>query len=519
MILHLLLCMKQMEYLFDHMEGVDIERRNRIKEFMDTLKASSIKDIDKTSLKSIIYYFNGKIDPKIASRSFLISGDPGVGKTYLSEKLLNALDVEILYIAPSNLPFKNWVRCYSLDEIIRKADNDKPQVLFLDDLQYIVDMKDVINLSDKSRRDVMRILELVKSNYNKILLITSSTIPFIEWSIFDRIEVKINIDIPDETGKNRFLNIHYKEYLTPSQMKYIVDNSIGYNYRGLTELIKLAYRIGGNRITKKALKKAISNYKVSSLEEYDILNDIDINMKDLIGKENAKDIIKRLREIYRNINLSKELGLKRTNLLIFHGPPGTGKSFTAKALAGELGFPLVNVKNKNLFGENADSIDEIIDIARRYRNCVVFIDEADKLFGGEELFGGSNPILGELHKSIEGVNDDEIQSVLILAMNNPHKLGKTLLDRFTIIHFDYPSYEERVIFFKDKIQNARKHIKISISHEYLSRNTDKMSFRDIERLWNEIIFYYIENNMEINKENINTLINKIGKENEIEGYI
>ena len=489
-----------------------------MREFKEALETIDISKVDKKSLEFLVEYFEGKHDPKLSSRLFLFRGPPGIGKTFLAEKLLRALNVEVVYIAFSNFYFDHAVKCNTLDEVIKKMDNSRKQAVFLDDLINMM-KKNILEdvLSSSSQKKLMQLIELVKNDPSKTIIITLNDFQGGSWNMMDRIEVIVDFDLPSDTNKLKFLDREYKDYLTRRQMKFIAINSIGYNYRELTEMIKLSYRLADDEITMQSLKEAL---KIRSVVwgDYDVLNGVETNVGDLIGKEKAKKVIERLVKIYRNSDLISKLGLKGANLLLFYGPPGSGKSFTARALAGELGFPLVNIKGKNLVNNPVYSINAISEFAKRYRNCVIFIDEADKLIGNN-AFDEDNPILGELHSCVDGVDDRAIQSVFILAVNNLNKFSKTLLDRFILVKFDLPSFEERIFFFKRKVREIKQLVKMNISYKELAKSTDNMSFRDIERFWNNLMFHHLDNKTGINEEAIRSASSETDKKMELKGYI
>lgn len=305
----------------------------KIDEFKQVLENSSISETDRRTIEYMAKYFQGTHDPMISSRIFLFHGYPGIGKTFFVEKLLKTFKVEILYMANTNFPFTRSTRCKSFKEIIEKSDNNQKQVLFFDDLDCFFEKNDG-ELSPKDQRYFMQILELVKRNPNKLMIVTSNDLSDFRLEIWDRIEVPIHFDLPTEYNKIKFLEAHFKNYLSKRQRTFIAKSSIGYNYRDLLELIKLAYRLNGGNITMQSLKDALKNYCPSRLGGFDVLHVVDITLKDVIGKQKALAVAKRLVHQYKNDIFVKKLGVKRNNLLLFHGPPGTGKTFMAKAIAG-----------------------------------------------------------------------------------------------------------------------------------------------------------------------------------------
>ncbi len=471
----------------------------KIKEFRKILNRTSLSEVNKRNILFILEYFEKKHPEKLASRSYLFAGMAGIGKTYLAEKLLNVLDKEVVTVGCADFQFRKSKKCGSLSGAIPELENDEEQILFLDDLNYLLEKDDCGEVDSEHKRAMMMILEIVKRNPNKILLATINNMYELDRSMIDRIEVKVSFDLPNETNKRDFLISMFKGILTPGKIDFIAKNSIGYNYRDLPELIKLAYRIG--RLTKDSIKEAIKTYRCTELYGFDIRNGIDTKLSDVIGKEPAVKTVKRIALLYKNSNLVRNLGLSRPNLLLFHGEAGTGKSFMARALAGEIGFPIIKIQARRMYRDPLFMIGEITDLAKRYRNCIVFIDEADKMFGNSR-FGDDSPLIAEFNDGIEGIDDAEVQAIFILAMNDITRFGNSFTDRFIQIQFDKPNYEERKTFCKRKIEHTKKHLPLSIDYDFLARRTKDMSYRDIERIWNELVYCHLETSKKITHETI-----------------
>ena len=471
-------------------------------ELQELIQKSSISEADKKSIMFIADYFKKRPDPVLASRSIVFRGDAGVGKTFLAEKFVRAIEKEVAWMGCANFSFGNSEKCSSLKEIIKNVNNQKEQVIFFDDLDFILN-KDNCEITPEDKRDFMKILEIVKENPNKILVVTLNNMQYLDETMVDRIEVKIDFDVPAEENKKDFLKTFFGKHLSEGQIEHISNNSIGYNYRDLPEVVKLAYRFGDGKINTHSIEKSIKSYKPTQLYGFDVHNGIDLRLKDVVGKKGSVKLIKRTIQLYKSAGLDERLGLKRANMFLFHGPPGTGKTFMARVLGGELGFPIISIKGRDLLGGNPfQNIDRIVRIVSRYKNCIVFIDEADKVLGDARR----NPLLGEFNNLIEGAAGKEMKSILIFAVNEIGRSWDAILDRVVSVKFELPSYEERIDFYKNKAGDSGNIVIIESDGNYLASATEGMSFRDMEKVWNELVFHHIETNRPADEEQVDIII-------------
>jgi SpoVK/Ycf46/Vps4 family AAA+-type ATPase len=137
-----------------------------------------------------------------------------------------------------------------------------------------------------------------------------------------------------------------------------------------------------------------------------------------------------------------ERGLHARRKILLVGPPGTGKTYSARALAGELHLPLFSVLLDGLItkfmGETAAKLRLVFDAVARNRGVYLF-DEFDAL-GGER--GNPNDV-GEARRTLNSflqfLEQDESESVLVAATNHVGLLDRALFRRFDdIIEFALP---------------------------------------------------------------------------------
>lgn len=136
-------------------------------------------------------------------------------------------------------------------------------------------------------------------------------------------------------------------------------------------------------------------------------------------------------------------GLAPVRKLLLFGQPGTGKTMTASALAGQLGLPLFSVRLDGLItrflGETAAKLRLIFDAMVQTRG-VYFFDEFDALGGERQMGHDVGEIRRVLNSFLQFIEQDESTSLIIAATNHVKLLDKALFRRFDqAIEYALPS--------------------------------------------------------------------------------
>jgi SpoVK/Ycf46/Vps4 family AAA+-type ATPase len=137
--------------------------------------------------------------------------------------------------------------------------------------------------------------------------------------------------------------------------------------------------------------------------------------------------------------------------LLLIGPPGTGKTMTARAMAGEIRLPLFSIRLDSLItkmmGETAAKLRLIFDAVAEIRGVYLF-DEVDALAGERAQGNDVGEIRRVLNSFLQFLEQDPSDSLVIAASNHPQLLDRALFRRFeSVIEYPLPSPEvaEQVI--------------------------------------------------------------------------
>jgi len=146
----------------------------------------------------------------------------------------------------------------------------------------------------------------------------------------------------------------------------------------------------------------------------------------------------------RNPELMKQLGKQLRGGLLLYGPPGCGKTYLARAVAGELGARFLSVALSDVLdmylGVSERNLHEIFENARRNSPCVLFFDEIDALGRKRSLRRESagRDVVNQLLSELDSVSSDNSSMFVLAATNHPWDVDAALrrpgrLDRMLLV--------------------------------------------------------------------------------------
>ena len=159
-----------------------------------------------------------------------------------------------------------------------------------------------------------------------------------------------------------------------------------------------------------------------------------IHFDDVAGEDEAKENLSEIVDFLHHPDKYAKIGAQMPKGVLLVGPPGTGKTMLAKAVAGEAGvpfFPIAGSEFVEMFvGMGASKVRDLFQQAKQKAPCIVFIDEIDAI--GQKRTGNAmgnserEQTLNQLLTEMDGFNADD-NVVILAATNRPESLDPALL--------------------------------------------------------------------------------------------
>lgn len=181
----------------------------------------------------------------------------------------------------------------------------------------------------------------------------------------------------------------------------------------------------------------------------------DTRLTSMILSEKLEERLKRVVAEQRQQNKLLEKGLTPRRKLLLIGPPGSGKTMTASALAGELNIPLFTVVFDSLItkfmGETASKLRLVFDAMSSTRGVYLF-DEFDAIGAKRGEKNDVGEIRRVLNSFLQFLENDESDSLIVAATNHPELLDPALFRRFDdVVRYELPDEDVRKTILKSRL--------------------------------------------------------------------
>ncbi|MEM0131042.1 MAG: CDC48 family AAA ATPase [Saccharolobus sp.] len=470
-------------------------------------------------------------------KGVLLYGPPGVGKTLLAKAIANETDAYFTSINGPEIMSKFYGESEQrLREIFEDAKKHAPAIIFIDEIDAIAPKRDEV-IGEVERRVVAQLLTLMDGleNRGNVIVIAATNRPgAVDPALrrpgrFDR---EIEIPLPDKQGRLEILQIHTRNMPLSNDvdLEKLADVTHGYTGADLAALVREAAMnalrrylpkidLNQDKIPPEILESmevkaedftnAFKEIVPSGLREI-YIEVPEVRWSDIGGLEDIKEELKEVIEYpLKYPELYQNSGIEPPKGILLFGPPGTGKTMLAKAVATESGANFIAVRGPEVLskwvGESEKAVREIFRKARMYAPSVIFIDEIDAIApirGASYDSGVTERIVNQLLAEMDGIENLENVAV-VAATNRPDILDPALLrpGRFEkLIYVPPPDKKARIEILKVHTKNIV--IAEDVSLEDIAERTEGYTGADLAALVREATMRAI-------RESMRTCINKV----------
>ncbi len=344
-------------------------------------------------------------------RGVFLYGPPGCGKTLLAKALANESDANFHVISGPEIMSKYYGESEArLREIFQKAHETSPSIIFIDEMDAIAPKREEVT-GEVERRVVAQLLSLMDgmgSRGNVIVIGATNRPNAIDPALrrpgrFDR---EIEIGVPDKAGRDEALQIHTRNMPLNADvdLNRLADVTHGYTGADIASLCREAamkalrryipeINLEKERIAPEILEKMVvkmedftSAYReITPTAMREVYVEVPQVKWDQVGglKQVKQELMESVEWPLKQPEVFKRMGINPPRGILLYGPPGSGKTLLARAVATESEANFISIKGPEIFskwvGESEKAIREVFRRARTAAPSIIFFDELDAI--------------------------------------------------------------------------------------------------------------------------------------------
>lgn len=371
----------------------------------------------------------------------------------------------------------------------------KAYLIYLIPIAFLLVYFFVIRTSTPGAKDYTVTEIVTKINNNEVSEITTQG-PYLKGKLNDKDKTEFKVYLPQEFRFN-FYDNYLKKKVENNTIKYIGKPEATKPFY-LEILPTLIFLVGIGVIWFLFMRQAQGGGKVMNFGKSkarlhkDKKNEI--TFSDVAGLEEEKEELQEIVDFLKNPKKYSDIGARIPKGVLMVGPPGTGKTYLSRAVAGEAKVPFFSISGSDFVemfvGVGASRVRDLFEEAKKNAPCIIFIDEIDAVGRrrGAGLGGGHDEreqTLNQLLVEMDGFGVNE-GIIVMAATNRPDILDPAILrpGRFDRqIYVGIPNVREREAILMVHTRNKR--LAPDVDLKVIAKHTTGFTPADLENLCNE----------------------------------
>jgi len=494
-----------------------------------------IKDLIELPLKHPEIFSRLGIEPP---RGLLLVGPPGTGKTLLARAIAQECGVNFTLVNGPEIVRKFYGESEALlREIFQSASDKQPSILFIDEIDAVAPKRDRVH-GEVEKRIVGQLLALMDGlkDRGKVIVLAATNMP----NSLDpalrrpgRFDKEIRLDPPNLLARKEILEIHSRGMPLDKNVDFdtIASSTSGFVGADLEMVCKDAALISVQKLTEEDsinyelldsilisnenFIEAAQNIEPSAIREI-FVETPKVEWSDIGGLSDVKEILEKV--VIEPIKKNKFRERMPKGIMLY-GPPGSGKTMLAKALANISGMNFISIKGPELIskylGESEELLKDFFNKARQVSPSILFFDEIDSICSSssqDSSFSSNHRIMSQLLLEMDGFKD--LSNVVVLAATNKIENVESALlrsGRFDLLlETTNPGKDDLRKIFNIKLKS--KKIKLLAEFDY-NELIDNFNGADIDTMFNLAVQF--TNKLELDYSNLEKAANEIRKRKRI----